>query len=76
MQPPFSTEIRNLMGGDPFKDIKAEYNQIALTLYPFKGVLRRSPDPLWTASRLAIAGNVIDFGIFTSVDIEGTVERA
>ncbi|MDI6802037.1 MAG: ARMT1-like domain-containing protein [Thermodesulfovibrionales bacterium] len=28
------------------------------------------------ASRLAIAGNVIDFGIFTSVDIIGTVERA
>ncbi|HBR22184.1 MAG TPA: hypothetical protein DD713_06410 [Nitrospiraceae bacterium] len=71
------TEIRNLLGRDPFKDIKAEYNQIALTLcHFFKKRVEESPDPLWTASRLTIAGNVIDFGIFTSVDIEGTVERA
>jgi uncharacterized protein with ATP-grasp and redox domains len=39
-------------------------------------MVRESGEPLWTASRLAIAGNVIDFGIFTSVDIEGAVRRA
>jgi uncharacterized protein with ATP-grasp and redox domains len=73
----FHREIRNLLGKDPFKDIKSEYNQIALRLYPFlKKHVDTSPDLLWTASRLAIAGNVIDFGIFTSVDIEGTVRRA
>lgn len=70
-------EIRALLGKDPFKDIKSEYNHAALRLYPhFKKQVEISPDPLWTASRLAIAGNVIDFGIFTSVDIEGTIERA
>ncbi|MBI4686132.1 MAG: DUF89 family protein [Nitrospirae bacterium] len=70
-------DIRNLLGRDPFRDIKTEYNQLALGLYPFlKERVEKSPDPLWTAVRLAIAGNVIDFGIFTSVDIEGTVERA
>lgn len=70
-------EIRNLLAKDPFKDIKTEYNQIALNLYPLlKKRVEESKDPLWTASRLAIAGNVIDFGIFTSVDIEGTVETA
>lgn len=70
-------EIRNLLGTDPFKAIKSEYNQIALSLYPYlKKRVETSKDPLWTASRLAIAGNVIDFGIFSSVDIEGTVERA
>ncbi len=70
-------EIRNLLAKDPFKDIKSEYNQISLNLYPFlKKRVEESKDPLWTASRLAIAGNVIDFGIFTSVDIEGTVETA
>lgn len=70
-------EIRNLLGEDPFKGIKAEYNQLALRLYPLlKKQVETNPEPLWTASRLAIAGNVIDFGIFTSVDIEGTVERA
>ncbi|MFZ6017044.1 MAG: damage-control phosphatase ARMT1 family protein [Nitrospirota bacterium] len=70
-------KIRHLLGKDPFKNIKSEYNQIALKLYPeLKNMIEESPDPLWTASRLAIAGNVIDFGIFTSVDIEGTIEKA
>ena len=70
-------KIRRLLGKDPFKDIKSEYNQLALGLYPeLKKRVERSSDPLWAAARLAIAGNVIDFGIFTSVDVSGTVERA
>lgn len=70
-------KIRQMLGKDPFKDIKSEYNQVALKLYPsLKTAVEESPDPLWTAARLAIAGNVIDFGIFTSVDIEGTIRRA
>ncbi len=70
-------KIRHLLGKDPFKGIKSEYNQVALGLYPdLKRLVDNSADPLWTASRLAIAGNVIDFGIFTSVDITGTVDRA
>lgn len=70
-------KIRDLLKKDPFRDIKSEYNQIALRMYPpLMNKVRESPDPLWTATRLAIAGNVIDFGIFSSVDIEGTIERA
>jgi len=69
--------VRQLLGRDPFRDIKSEYNQIALGLYPsLKTLIRESPDPLWTGTRLAIAGNVIDFGIFTSIDIEGTIKRS
>lgn len=69
--------IRQMLGGDPFREIKSEYTQIALKLYPtLKSLVIESKEPLWTASRLAIAGNVIDFGIFTSVDIEGTVKKA
>jgi uncharacterized protein with ATP-grasp and redox domains len=69
--------IRDMLGSDPFADIKEEYNVRALALYPsLREMLREGPDPLLTASRLAIAGNVIDFGIFTSIDIEGTVKRA
>lgn len=82
-QPPaYSTtflhrKIRELLGKDPFKEIKSEYNQMALGLYPeLKKTVENSKDPLWTAARLAIAGNVIDFGIFTSVDIIGTIEKA
>jgi uncharacterized protein with ATP-grasp and redox domains len=70
-------KIRQLLGKDPFKDIKSEYNQAALRLYPeLRELVFRSSDPLWTAARLAIAGNIIDFGIFSSVDIIGTVERS
>jgi uncharacterized protein with ATP-grasp and redox domains len=70
-------KIRRLLQKDPFREIKSEYNQKALNLYPsLKRSVQKSPDPLLTASRLAVAGNVIDFGILTSVDIEGTVERA
>ncbi len=70
-------EIRRLLGKNPFKDINSEYNQIALRLYPsLKSIVEKSPDSLWTATRLAIAGNVIDFSIVTSVDIEGTIRKA
>lgn len=69
--------IRQMLGADPFRRIKSEYNQIALELYSsLKESVRKSPDPLWMSSRLAIAGNVIDFGIFTSVDIQGAIGRA
>ncbi|MGO9612297.1 MAG: damage-control phosphatase ARMT1 family protein [Dissulfurispiraceae bacterium] len=70
-------KMRQLLGEDPFKDIKSEYNQIAKGLYPeLKKKVQQSDDPLITAARLAIAGNVIDFGIFTSFDIIGTIDRA
>lgn len=70
-------KIRRLLGKDPFREIKSEYNRIALGLSPeLSATVRRSSDPLETVARLAIAGNIIDFGIFSSVDILGTVERA
>jgi hypothetical protein len=70
-------QIRQMLGKDPFREIKSEYNRIALSLYPsLRTATEQSQDPFWTATRLAIAGNVIDFGIFTSVDIEGAVRKA
>ncbi len=69
--------IRQRLGEDPFRNIKHTYNSLALGLYPrLRERVRESAEPLWTAARLAIAGNVIDFGIFTSVDINGSVTRA
>ena len=70
-------KIRQLLGKDPFKELKCEYNKIALGLYPsLELMVSQSQDSLWTATRLAIAGNVIDFGIYTSVDIEGAIRKA
>ncbi|NOZ24581.1 MAG: DUF89 family protein [Nitrospirae bacterium] len=69
--------IRRMLGRDPFKEIKHRYNHAALGLYPsLKSLVDDSRDPLWTASRLAIAGNVIDFGIYTEVDIEAEIDRS
>lgn len=69
--------IRKGIAGDPFEKIKREYNDIALALYPkLREQAKNSPDPLRTASRLAIAGNIIDFGIFTDIDIMKSVEQA
>ncbi|MDX9714916.1 MAG: ARMT1-like domain-containing protein [Dissulfurispiraceae bacterium] len=69
--------LRELMGKDPFGKIKSEYNQLALRLYPeLRSLVDKSPDPLWTAARIAIAGNIIDFGIFTSIDINSTIKKA
>lgn len=69
--------IRDRLGQDPFKKIKHAYNTIAMGLYPgLKEKVSNSHDPLWTAVRLAIAGNIIDFGIFTSIDIEDSVAKA
>jgi uncharacterized protein with ATP-grasp and redox domains len=69
--------IREMLGKDPFARVKSRYNTIAMGLYPgLKSMVSESHDPFLTASRLAIAGNIIDFGIFSSVDLEGAIERA
>lgn len=74
---PMHRRIRRLLKTDPFRGVKARYNRIAMKMYPeLKQGVALSTEPLATAARLAIAGNVIDFGIFRSVDIRGTVERA
>ena len=69
--------IRRMLGSDPFRKIKETYNALALNLLPsLRERVKESQNPLWTASRLSIAGNIIDFGIFTAIDIEGTVRKA
>ncbi|MDA8104808.1 MAG: ARMT1-like domain-containing protein [Nitrospiraceae bacterium] len=69
--------IREKVGQDPFRKVKRAYNTLAMGLYAeLKARIRRSEDPLWTASRLAISGNVIDFGIYTSIDIESSILRS
>jgi uncharacterized protein with ATP-grasp and redox domains len=69
--------IRDRLGQDPFEKVKDMYNNLALGLYSgLKDETRGSDDPLWTATRLAISGNVIDFGIFTSIDIDKSIRRS
>lgn len=61
---------------DPYKQIKQKSNQKALKLYPgLKKRIQRSRDPLGTAVRLAIAGNIIDYGVKNSLNVEGELKK-
>lgn len=61
---------------DPCRVLKNHHTRKALELYPtLKEKISRSSDRLLAAIRLAIAGNVIDFGIKYSLDIEEDLDR-
>jgi damage-control phosphatase, subfamily I len=57
--------IRELVGmEDPYHKIKKQFNELALKLYSeLRSMIIGSEYPLETAVRLAIAGNIIDFGV-------------
>ena len=58
--------IREHVGqGDPYRQIKDRFNRMALKLYPtLRQWVEESNRPMETAVRLAIAGNVIDLGVY------------
>jgi len=61
---------------DPFKEIKEKSNKQSLELYPhLKAKIETSNDRLLTAVRLAIAGNVIDYGALNHFVIEEEIEN-
>ena len=61
---------------DPYLKIKELCTQQALALYPeMKQRVAASSDPLLTALRVAIAGNIIDFGIGVDFDLTEDVEK-
>ena len=69
--------IRRLVADDdPYRNIKDHFNRLALALYPeLEKRVEGSRDPLETAVRVAIAGNIIDFG--SNCDLEDSrVEEA
>ncbi|MBW2067006.1 MAG: DUF89 family protein [Deltaproteobacteria bacterium] len=69
--------IREVTGVfDPFKVHKEESIKNALSLYPrLKSAVECSEDPLRTAVRIAIAGNVIDLGANTDFDLDDAMEE-
>jgi len=62
--------IRELLGNDdPYRQIKDRSNLLAMKLYPeLKMKIKQSSDPLETAVRFAIAGNIIDLGVNSQLD--------
>jgi uncharacterized protein with ATP-grasp and redox domains len=61
---------------DPYREVKKESNDAVLKMYPaLKKQVEESSDPLRTAVRLAIAGNIIDFGPLQNFNLEETVRE-
>ncbi len=65
---------------DPYRQEKERSNALALGLYPaLKHQVRSSADPFAAAVRLAIAGNIIDFGCksrITEDEVHQAIEAA
>ncbi len=60
---------------DPYKEVKKRSTEEALSLYPYmKSLVEKSDDRLLTAIRMAIAGNVIDFGPNKAFDMKEEIE--
>ncbi len=54
---------------DPYLQLKNRFNKLALQLYPeLTERIQSAEDPFGTAVRLAIAGNIIDFGVNSNLE--------
>jgi uncharacterized protein with ATP-grasp and redox domains len=61
---------------DPYLEIKAAHNAMAQAMLPpLRQRLRQAADPLRTAVKVALAGNIIDFGQSRAFDLERTLEE-
>lgn len=67
-------KIKKVMGKilpatDPYREVKEKYNRIVLDLEDdIKKIIRDSKDPFETSLRIALAGNIIDFGPNTNLN--------
>lgn len=79
--PELATNVHRIIkratgNSDPYKELKEKYNRAALSFHEkLTSVVAASDDPLLTASKPAITGNVIDFGPRTDVDLEKEIEN-
>lgn len=56
---------------DPYREVKHQFTQLGLDLYDeLKNIVQASQDPFSTAIKIAIAGNIIDFGVFSEISEE------
>ncbi len=61
---------------DPYKAAKEKSNAMALGIYGrLKERVERSSDRLLTAVELAIAGNIMDYGVKNTLDVDKELER-
>ena len=70
-------ETCRLLGrDDPFSEAKAASNRLARTFLPsLEKIVEFSEDPLLTALKVAVAGNVIDMGINPRFDVNASIRQ-
>jgi hypothetical protein len=69
--------LRRETGVDPYRSVKEAYNRIALGRLPaLRQLAAGGADRLEGGVRVAIAGNVIDFGIYGSIDLDRSIEES
>ncbi len=67
---------QSLDNPDPYAEVKRESNKAALELYPeLKKIIDSSDNPWFTAMKIAIAGNIIDFGPGHDWNLMETVQQ-
>jgi len=61
---------------DPYKELKEKSNKLAFQLYPnLKDKINCSNDKFLVAVKLAISGNIIDYGAKNSLNLEKEIEK-
>ena len=61
---------------DPYYEVKKRYNRVAMDMYPYlEQLISEAEDPLYAAVKLAIAGNIIDFGAKETFDLKKTISK-
>ncbi len=83
--PPYMSQeihrlVRKLTGNsDPYTNVKRHFNDVSMKFYSqIREKIINSEDPLTTAVRMAIAGNIIDFGVYGKLnesDLENTISE-
>jgi len=61
---------------DPYGQLKQEYTRVAFEFFPkLRAVVEYSEDKMLSAVKIAIAGNVIDFGPKVNIDLEKEIKN-
>ncbi len=70
--------IKEITGNvDPYRKLKMEYNELALNMLPqLREIVNEADDKLERALRVAVAGNIIDFGALTEFNLEDSIHHA
>jgi len=69
--------VRKVTGKkDPYRKVKEKSNRLALSFYPMlKKKIRHAHDQLLMALELAIAGNIIDYGVKNSLNVNKELKK-